>query len=225
MKQQSVVRKIHFLDRFLQLLVRKIHEVTATRRADGHEQVAGRAVGLGGLLPTDKGWKDFPRHSSECIVPIWCQAAETLQVRRRVGISSPAKPSIPDRSRQSSLEEEPEGEIENSELLVAIARLSQGMSERKAEKECPGRWCFLGDFPDNGKGYRGDSHCFYRPGCQSHGPVAAPSGGNQQGVVNLGVREHTGNRRSGLFLKGFQMGTVDMSHQTVGRSVKNAQGS
>lgn len=156
---------------------------------------------------------------------IWGQSAETLQVRRRVRISSPAKPGIPDRSRTSCLKEQPEGEIENGELLVAVARLPQGVSERKAEKECPRRGCFLGDFPDNGKGYRGDSHCFYRPGCQSHGPVAAPSGRNQQGVVHLGIRELTGNRRSGLFLKGFQMGAVDMSHQTVDRSVKNAQGS
>lgn len=156
---------------------------------------------------------------------IWRESAETLQVRRRVSISSPAKPSIPNRSRPSCLEEQPEGKIENGELLVAVARFPQGVSERKAEKERPGRGCFLGDLPDDGKGYRGDSHCFYRPGCQSHGPVAAPSGRNQQGVVHFGIGELTGNRRSGLLLKGFQMGAIDMSHQTVGRSVKSAQGS
>lgn len=114
--------------------------------------------------------------------------------------------------------------MKHGELLVSVARLTQGVSERKAEKERPGRGCFLGDFPDNGEGYRRNSHCFYRPGCQSHGPVATPSCRNQQGVVHLGIGELTGNRRGGLFLKGFQVGAVDMSHQTVGRSVKNAQG-
>jgi len=154
---------------------------------------------------------------------LWCESAETLQVWRRAS-TSPVKPGIADRSRPSCLEEEPEGEVENGELLVAVARLPQGVSERETEKERPGRGGFLRDCPDNGEGYRGDSRCFYRPGCQSHGPVATASSRNQQGVVHLGIGELTGNRRGGLFLKGFQVGAVDMSHQTVGRSVKSAQG-
>ncbi|KAF0217117.1 MAG: hypothetical protein FD174_3418 [Geobacteraceae bacterium] len=54
---------------------------------------------------------------------LWCESAETLPVRRRVSIPSPVKPGIPDRSRQVGLEEEPESEVENGELLVAVPRL------------------------------------------------------------------------------------------------------
>ena len=74
-----------------------------------------------------------------CVMCLWCESAETLQVRRRVSVSSPVKPGIPDRSRPSCLEEEPEGEVENGELLVAVARLPQGVPERETEKERPGR--------------------------------------------------------------------------------------
>lgn len=131
---------------------------------------------------------------------LWCESAESIPVGRRVSIPSPMEPGIPDRSRQVGLEEEPESEMKHGKLLVAVVRFSQGVSERKTEKERTGRGCFLGDFPDNGEGYGGDSHPFYFPCHQPHGPVAGASGRNQQGIVYPGVGEFTGNRRGGLFL-------------------------
>lgn len=115
------------------------------------------------------------------------EAAERLPIGREVRLPSPAQPGIPDRSRPFGLEEEMEREVEDGQLLVAVARLPECVPEGETEIERTGRWSFLGDLPDDGEGYGGNPQRLYRPGRQSHGPVAAPSGGNQQGVVNLGV--------------------------------------
>ena len=109
-------------------------------------------------------------------------------------------------------------------MLVTIARFSQRVAEGEAEIERPRRRSLLGDLPNDGERHGGYSRRLDCPGRQTDGPVARPSGRDQEGVIDPGFGKPPGDCRGGPFPECRQAGAVDMAHQSVGAGVEGAQG-
>lgn len=92
------------------------------------------------------------------------------------------------------------------QLPEALVGKAEGVAQGETGVQCAGWFDFLADAPGEGHRDGGDPRCLDGSLNQSHGLVAEPSGGGQDGDINTIVLEHLRDPGGGGVDQGVDMG-------------------